>query len=446
MKFIIRLPSVLLITFLVSVLSAQQLTVIDQVVAKVDDQIVLESEIQQGYDQFVASGQIFKTNVRCKVLEALLVNKLLLAKSVTDSVTVDESSIDGELNRRIQAVLQGRDPKVLEQQYGKSINTIKDEIRDQIRDELITQKMRREVVSTTSITPTEVKKFFKSLPKDSLPFLSAEVQVGHIVVQTTVNNSEKKRIKNKLEAIKKRILKGESFGELAKIYSEDPGSGQLGGELGFFGRGDLVPEYEAAVLNVEEGEMTEVVESQFGFHLIQLIARKGNRFNSRHILMKASSLSSDFEQTSVFLDSVRASILEGNVTFEKQASLNSIDAVTSVSGGFFTDRSTGSTNIQMQNLDPSLFFIIDTMKVGTITQPVAFQTRDGKSAMRIVYYKSKTPPHEMNLTDDYQKIQNAALEAKKAKQLNDWFLSSQKDIYLYVDDKYKKCNVFGRKF
>ena len=395
-----------------------------------------------GYEEFLATGNIITGDLKCKVLEALIINKTLIAQAETDSVYVEEDQVDAELDRRIQYVLQGRDPSLLEQQYGKTLAEIKDELRNKIKEELIIQKMRRMVTSEAKITPTEVKKFFKTLASDSLPYFSAEVEVGQIVVLPKVNPVEKTRIKNQLEQIKKDILEGKSsFSDMARKYSEDPGSAKQGGELDFFSRGDLVPEYEGAALSLAPQEISDVVETKYGFHIIQMIERRGNRFNSRHILIKPKAAQKNLAESARFLDSLKVLLIEGKHSFEKLASKYSEDPYTSPNGGFFVNQSTGTTQMPTQQLEPSLYFIIDTMQVVTYSEPVPYQTNDGEDALRLIYYKSKINPHEANLTDDYQKLQNAALEAKKSKLLSDWFEETRGDIYLYIEPDYQHCDL-----
>jgi len=428
----------------VSTFAQQKLTVLDKIVAKVDDQIILESDVEISYLQVLSQARMFsKEDIRCNVLETLIINKLLLAKAEMDSVTVSEQEVERSLDDRIRMVLNGRPIEEFEANYGKSINVIKEELRDNIRDELVANEMRRGILYSASITPAEVKKFFKKVPKDSLPFFSSEVEVAQIVVDPPLNNNEKERLKSKLLGFKKRIEAGEvSFEELAKIHSEDPGSRMAGGETGFTDRGLFAPEYEAAALGLQAGEISEVVETQFGFHLIQLIERRGNKYNSRHILLRPVFSSQDLVKAEKKLDSLRTIILNGEQSFHKLASKHSIDPMTSGSGGYLLDTQTGTTKKQMKDLSPDMFFILDTMKVGTITKPMIYQNQAGDRTMRIVYFKSKTPPHEANLTQDYQKIQSLALSEKKSRIMNDWFENAKQDIYLYIDDKYKKCSIF----
>jgi peptidyl-prolyl cis-trans isomerase SurA len=306
---------------------------------------------------------------------------------------------------------------------------------------MIIQKMQDNITNKIKVTPGDVKKFYNGIPKDSLPYFSTEVEVGQIVKKAFVSTGQKSLAKKKLEEIRQRIINGEDFCELAKIYSEDPGSGKLCGELGYFNKGDLVPPYEAAALKLKAGETSPVIESEFGYHIIQLLGRKGNEYSTRHILIKATSSQQDISTSAEYLDSLRTAILAGKINFEKAAKEYSDDKATSANGGMFQDPNTGDTRIPLENVDPALFFVIDTMKVATITPPFAFRMEDGTEAMRIVYYKSKIPPHQANLKDDYQKILTATQEEKKNNAINLWFDKTKGEVYIDIHQDYKNCQI-----
>lgn len=420
---------------------------IDKIIAKVDNQILLRSELELAYLQYTAQQQNLESanpeDVKCHILETLLINKLLLAKAEIDSVTVDKEAVDEQLDRRMQYFISqaGGDAKKLEAYYNKSIDELKKELRKGVKDQMLIQKMQDNITSKIKITPSEVKKFFSEIPKDSLPFFSTEVEVGQIVRVPDVGKDQKYAAKAKLEKIKERILSGEDFCKLAETYSEDPGSAKQCGELGWFKRGELVPQYEAAALKLKPGEYSPIVESQFGFHFIQLIERRANEYNSRHILIKPNFSVRDIGSTSHFLDSLRSLILNDSVSFEKAANDFSADRTTKNNGGFFLDANTGSTKIPYEEIDPVIFFIIDTMKAGGITPPLPYRMADGTEGMRIIYYKSKTPPHQANLVDDYQKIYKATLTEKKNITLNQWFDKNKSDVFVDIDPEFKVCKI-----
>jgi len=417
--------------------------VLDRIIAKVDNYIVLQSELDIAYEQFKANLEgAAPENIECKVLETLIINKLLLAKADIDSVVVERSAVDEQLDRRMQyfiAQVGGADR--LEQYYGKSVDDLKTDLRKQVKEQMIIQKMQDNITNKIKVTPGDVKKFYNGIPKDSLPYFSTEIEVGQIVKKAFVSKNQKSLARKKLEEIRQRIINGEDFCELAKIYSEDPGSAKLCGELGFFNKGDLVPPYEAAALKLKQGETSQIVESEFGYHIIQLLGRKGNEYNSRHILIKATSSQKDISASGEYLDSLRTAILAGKIAFEKAAKELSDDKATSNNGGMFQDQSTGDTRIPLENVDPALFFVVDTMHAGTITKPFVYQMEDGVEAMRIVYFKSKIPPHQANLNDDYQKILTATQEEKKNNAINEWFDKTKGEVYIDIHKDYKHCQI-----
>lgn len=416
---------------------------VDGIIAKVDDYIVLRSDLENAYSEAVASGQ-YDGLSKCNILENLVVNKVLLAKAKLDSVIVEEPQVEADLNRRFQYFInQIGSKEKIEEYYGKTIEQFKDELRDNIREQLTVRKMQQEINGSITITPAEVKDYFNRIPQDSLPFFSAEVTVGQIVKKPDVNSNSKAETRAKIASLRERILEGEDFGALAREYSEDPGSASKGGQYDFIERGSFVPEYEAAVFSMEPGEISKPVESEFGFHIIQLQERRGNFYKSRHILLKPSSTKNDVARASDFLDSLRTEILDSAITFAKAAKEYSDDKQTASSGGFFLGPD-GANRIPTEELDPVIFFTIDTMQVGSITEPIEYRMDDGSPAVRILYYKDRTQPHQANMRDDYQRIYNAALQEKQNNALNEWFSKAQQQVFIEIYPKYNYCRILAQ--
>ena len=268
--------------------------ILDKIVGKVDNHILLKSEVDIAYLQAVGSGQKANSDLRCDVLQGLIINKLLMAKADIDSVTVEDKQVEDQLNRRMQYFIsQAGSEKKLEEYFNKSVTQLKSDLRPQIKEQALIQKMQDRITAKVKITPGEVKEFFDDIPKDSLPYFSTEVEVGQIVRLPKISKNQREIALKKVEDIRAQIIGGADFGETAKMFSEDYGSGRLGGDLGYMNKGDLVPEYESAALRLKPGQVSEPVESQFGFHLIQLIDRRGSQFNSRHILIKPNSSEND---------------------------------------------------------------------------------------------------------------------------------------------------------
>lgn len=424
--------------------SAQQ--VVDKIVAKVDNQIILKSEIEISYLQFMRSpeAQMMQStdDVKCRVLETLVINKMMLARAVMDSVTVEKEIINAQIDRRMDYFIQqfGTVAK-LESYYNKTIDQLKEELYPQIRDQMVTEKMQTTITSGVTITPNDVKKFFKNLPADSLPYFSSEVEIGQIVRLPEINRQDQLKFKQKLEEIRARIANGEDFCRLAQQFSQDPVSAKNCGEIGFFKKGELVPEYEAASIKLQPGQTSSVVETQYGFHIIQVIERRGVEYNTRHILIKPESSSKDLAYPSIFLDSLRNKIIVDSISFAKAAKVYSADKQTAFNGGMFTDVETGSTRIAQEDLQPAIFFVIDTMQVGDISMPTKFTMEDGTEAVRIISYQKKVPAHQANLKDDYQKIYSAALEEKKNNAVNEWFDKTKTKVFIDIDDEYQQCEL-----
>lgn len=418
-------------------------SVVDKIVARVDNQIILLSEVELGFLQ----AQQQKTNIplsqlKCKVFEQLLVNKLMLAKADIDSVTVEDQMVNDQLDRRMSYMIQAIGSREkLEEYYKKSIEQFKAELKKDVKDQMLIQKMQEGISKNVKVTPAQVKRFFNAIPKDSLPFFSTEVEVGQIVRFGKVSRAKKLEARTKLEDLKKRIQQGEDFAFLAKAYSQDPGSAKDGGNLGFWGRGAMVPEYEAAALKLEPMGLSEIVESAFGYHLIQLLEKKGNEYNSRHILIKPEAGEDDQMGAFETLDSLRTALMQDSISFRDAARKYSEDRETSNAGGFFIDPQTGVNRIATENLDPGIFFTIDSLKPGSYTKPMPYKTEDGKKGARILYFKSKILPHEASLDLDYPKIQAAALEQKKAEAIKNWFKKTKSEVFINVDKDYDHCEV-----
>jgi len=434
-------------TFLFTLLAVSffcqaQSTVIDKIIAKVDNQIVLQSELELATKQFLAETRYNGSDVKCNVLETLIINKLLLAKADIDSVTVEDKMVEDQLDRRMQYFISsvGSEQK-LEAYYNKSILELKSDLRRQVKEQMIVQKMQDQITKKIKVTPSDVKKFFNNIPSDSLPFYSKEVEVGQIVRIPTVSRKQSLEAKSKLLGIRDRILKGENFEDLAKEYSEEPAAKTTGGNLGFQKSEDLDQTFVGAALKLKPGEISGVVETQFGMHIIQMIERRGSEFNARHILVRPASTKGDLRDAMLFLDSIRTRNSMDSVTFEMAAKKVSDDKFTSASGGMFTDQESNSSRILVENLDPSVFFVIDTMEVNQISSPMSFRTQEGKDAARIIWYKSKMDAHKANLGQDYQKIFSATQEEKKTKAINDWFAQARNEVYIEIKPEYASCKV-----
>ena len=418
--------------------------VVDEIIAKVDNYIVLKSDLDRMYQDYLTNGNAPSQQARCQMLSLLTRNKLMLAKAEIDSVVVLDADVDANTQRRMDIILaqSGKTAIELEDLYGKPMEQIRAELRDQIREQMIVQKMQDQITEGLSVTPAEVKRFFNRIPKDSLPYFSASVEVAQIVKEAKVSPEQKAKTRNQLLDLRSRILAGEDFATLARKYSNDPTVLSNNGELGWTGRGRMVPEYEAMAFRLKPGEVSPPFDSPYGMHIMQLIDKRGNEYNSRHILISPKPSEDDLAKASAFLDSIRTLVLNDSLDFEKAAKEYSDDTATKGNGGFFSDADAG-VRLTVDELDPGIFFRIDSMKVGDISKPIVYRTEEGKDAVRILYYKSRIAPHQASLKDDYHKIQVAALNEKKNNVLEKWFMKARQDVFINIDKAYDYCGILN---
>ena len=418
--------------------------VADKIIARVDNYIILKSDLELAYQNYISNGSPDTPDTKCFLFRQLIMNKMMVAQAEVDSVIVEKDRIDSELERRMDYFMQqiGSEEK-FEKHFGKTVNQMKEELRPDITEQLTTQEMQKHLTKDVKITPHQAKKFFDAIPKDSIPFFPTEVEAGQIVKLPEVSQEIKNQVKADLVALKNKILAGEDFEKLARVNSEDLGTASRGGNLGWFGRGQLAPEYEAMSLSLKEGEIGEPVESEFGFHLIQLLERRGNRFNTRHILIRPKPVKADLARARVFLDSIRTLILSDSIEFEKAASKFSKDKATRMNGGLFKDYENNTTKIFTSSrvLDYVVFKTLDSMKVGNITPPLDFRTEDGKDAVRLLYLKSKTLGHYASMETDFEKIYNFAIGEERNKVIMKWFEKTRKKLFIDIDPDYDYCKI-----
>ncbi len=425
----------------------QNKEVADKIIATVDNNIILKSELDARLVNMYYDGQIKKIDqeTRCKVLEGLLVQKIMLAKAEIDSVNVEEKTVNNQMDRRFAMLLQqccGGDASKVEKLYNKTIGDLKNEMRESIREQMVSQKMEGEISKDVKVTPKEVKKFFQEMPKDLKERnVKREFEVSQIVRFPAPNKSQKLIAKAKIDSLKKLLVEGGDFEEIAKKNSEDHVSGAQGGSLGWQQRGSLVPQFEATIFKLKPNELSEAVESEFGFHLIKLHERRGNEFLSSHILIKPNATELDLENETKFLDSLRNKIMLDSIKFEKAAKEYSHDKSTAPSGGVILSDNGSSKNLD-DEIDSFVYLVVSEMEVGKISTPKPYRDNTGKMGVRILLLKSNIPPHDLNLKEDYQKVYNYTLMDKKNKAMNDWFIKTKEQLYINVDPEFKDCVFF----
>ena len=413
-------------------------TIVDKVAAVVGKNLILVSDIENQYSQALSSGET--PPPKCAVLEELLFTKLLVHQSEVDSIEIPEKQVQQELDQRMRYyVAQVGSEEKLEEYYGKSIAQLKEDFKEDVREMLLARQVQQGITADTKVTPAEVRAMFNSFPSDSLPLLNAEMEIAQIVKKIDVNEEEKNNVKEKIRKIRDRIVAGEDFATLAVLYSEDTESAKRGGELGFVGRNDLVPEFAAEAFNLKGKEISRIVESQFGFHIIQLIKRRGEMINVRHILISPKFSSTDIKNAQHELDSVRKQIVDGNITFELAAQKFSDDDETKLNGGLILNPATGTTKFDVAEIEPSLFFILDKLKIGEISEVSKQAGSDNKPVFKLLMIKSKSEPHRANLKDDYQRLQNIALQQKQAKAVNTWINKKRKLTYIKITEDFMDC-------
>ncbi|MCK8494223.1 MULTISPECIES: peptidylprolyl isomerase [Spirosoma] len=416
---------------------------LNKIIAKVDNYYVLRSDLEESYQSYVGQNQT--PPQKCQLLESLVINKMMLAKAEIDSVVVDDKIVDSELDQRMQYMAQqfGSEKNIVEA-YGKSLEMLKSELRQQVKDQKVAQKMQQKITTDVKVTPRDVRKFFDAIPKDSLPYMPADVEVGQIVRFAKPTKEQKEALRQRLLDIKKRVQAGEDFAKLAKDNSEDVGSAQNGGDLGFAKRGMMVAPFEGAALKMKPNEISDVVESEFGLHLIQLLETRGAEYHARHILLRPDYNRLDLSSPTRYLDSLRTLIVADSVKFDKAAHDFSEDKSTADAGGLIRDAQSGSSRLAMDgSMEYAMFQMLDTMKVGSVSAPLPYRTEDGKSAVRILYFKSKVPPHTADFKLDFEKLQNIVLTNKKNRAIDDWFRKSVADVYISVDPEFQNCRIFG---
>ncbi len=429
-----------LIITAISLSSMAQKKVIDEIEAVVGDEIILMSELENQIISYQTQGMLIDESMRCQLFEEMLFQKLLINQAKLDSVEVTDSQVESEMNRRLRYFIsQIGSEKKLEEYYQKSIAEIKDDFRELVKEQMLAQQMQQKITGGVRVTPSEVKEFYNNLPADSIPVINSQVEIAQILIKAPISEKAKLAAREEIESIRKRILNGESFSTLAVLYSDDQGSAVKGGELGFTGRAEFVPEFSAVAFSLKSNEISEVVETQFGYHIIQLIKREGEKVNVRHILIKPEIETEDLAKAEEKANKVYQMLLSDSLTFEEAAEKYSDDEDSKNNGGILINPQTGSSMFDIDQVSPQLFFIIDKMKEGEISKPVAFEMPDGTKGFRIVKLVKRTEPHRASLKTDYDLLQQAALNNKKNKVLKEWIENKTKSTYIQISDKYKNC-------
>jgi peptidyl-prolyl cis-trans isomerase SurA len=428
------------IFFLLIAAAAQAQTgkVIDEIVAVVGENIVLKSELDAEYEQAKKEMDFYEGDLKGEILNQLIIQKLYLHKGELDSIYAADDRVDAEVDRRIKYYAQqiGGEAK-LEQYLGKSIAEYKDLMRSKIEQQMIIQQVQQALVADVKVSPTEVRKFFNEIPTDSLPQFEQEVELAQFVMAPIPNKYAKEYALEKITEIRQSIVKGTySFDFAAKSSSDDKGTAVNGGELGFFSRGQMVGPFERAAFKLKGDTISEIIETEYGYHIMQLIDRKGDKVNVRHILIKPLIVNSDFTNLQKQIRELMAAVDKDSITLCQLASQYSTDQYTKDNCGFFTDPTTGSQQVPLGLIDPMIARKVPTLPVGKFSDAEQFTNFDNTVAYRFFYLKSTKPAHKANLKDDYQKVQTLALEQKQDLAVKEWVSKYKKNVYVWIDDKY----------
>lgn len=423
--------SLLIFSFQIFTLPLLAQEMVEGVVAVIGDKAILKSEIEQQYLQLKASD-VTNANLRCEVMEELMFQKLLSHQAEIDSLEVTEDEINDAIDQRIDYfVSQIGSEKKLEDYFGKTISQIREEFQTIFKEQRLAQRMESKITSGVKVTPQEVLKFYNKIPEDSLPLFPEEIYLSQLVVYPKVDKSERERITKKLNGFKQRVQNGEDFAFLASLYSDDPGSAKVGGDLGFVNKGKLVPKFESVAFRLQEGELSDVVETKFGFHLIQMVKRRGQQFNIRHILIKPNISSNAVEKAKTKLDSIIQFMAKDTLSFEQLAIKYSEDESKN-NGGVIVNPQTGSSSFVLEELEFSVSSTIDGLKENEYSKPTVFVSFDGRKGCRIINVDRIIEEHQANLKEDYDRIQSVALQEMKAQALNEWKKDKLKETYIDI--------------
>ncbi len=445
LKFILmKKIKIAFLFILTAFLSNAQPQVIDKVIGIVGKHIILYSDFQGGVQEFTKDGSKLTDTLRSRLFEDLLFQKLLLAQADKDSVITKDEQVDAELERRMAYYLaQFGSEENFYSFYGKSSAAFKEELRDDVKDQLTAQTMQSKVVGEIKVTPSEVRNFYNSIPVDSLPIINSEVELGQLVKKPQISSDAKKAALEKIQGLHKRVVSGESsMTAMATIYTDDPGSAKTGGIYKDIMRGQFVPEFDAVAFKIKPGDVSEVFETQYGYHFLKLLSRRGDLIDVQHILISPKLDNADMNKAKNDLDSIYQLILSKQLSFCNAAAKYSDDADSKNNCGTMVNNSTGTTRFEMEELaqiEQNLVFLLDKMNVGDITKPTIFMGNDTKQAFRIIYLKNRTSPHVANLKDDYPRIQNMATANKQKKIVSDWITKKSKSTYIKIDPEFQNC-------
>ncbi|MCG6188081.1 peptidylprolyl isomerase [Maribellus maritimus] len=417
--------------------------IVDQIVAIVGGNIILKSDVEYMTIQQQASGITSEGDMKCEILENLLIDKLLVAEAELDTlIEVTPSQVNQQMDAQIQMYISRiGSEKAVEEHFQKPIAIIKSDMQEGIRNQLLSSQMQNKIVQDVTVTPSEVRYNYRNLKQDEIPSIPTKYEYAQITLKPQISVEEENRVKAQLRDYKRRIEEGTSFTMLAAMYSEEPGASRSGGEIPYYGRGELDPSYAAAAFNLKQDRVSNVVESEFGYHIIQLIDKRGEKVKTRHILMKPKPSVEAKELAYERLDSLANILRRGEIPFDEAAMMFSNDKNTRNSGGVAINPNTMSSKFSVEELDSDVSKLLTTMNINEISKP--FETIDPDTQQpiyKIIKLLDKVEEHKANIQDDYKQLADMYLAKKKEGVLQEWISERQSETYIRIDDTYANCN------
>ena len=428
------------------VLSLQSLVAQDNVIDRVEwvvgDKFILRSDIEEAIRNWVISGRTFDGDPYCVVGEDLAVQQLFLHQAAIDSIEVDENGVMRQVEAQMEYVLQQIGSKEkMEEYFNMNSADIREMYREQLYNMEMAERMKMKIVGDIKVSPILVRRYFETLPKDSIPFIQQQVEVQIITMQPQIDQEEIERVKSELREYTERIMNGEtSFSTMALMYSEDPGSARRGGELGFTGRGQWQPEFSAVAFNLTDpGKVSKIVETEYGFHIIQLIEKRGDKVNVRHILRKPTHSTENLKAALMRLDSLATGIKEGKVSFDDAVGLYSDDKDTRNNFGIMYNKQNSSSHFAMDELPVDIARVIDSLPVGEVSQPFTWLLDNGKTVCAIAKVRSRTDAHQANFSDDYDVLRQMYQAKLSEERIKEWVKKKQRDTYVRINKENRDC-------
>ena len=423
---------------------AKSQVAIDEVIWVVGDEAILRSEVEEERMRAQYEGEQIAGDPYCVIPEQLAIQKLFLHQAELDSVEASESSVQHQVDMRLNYYISqiGSKEKV-EEYFRKPMSDLKEEMTDMVRRQMVIQQMQQKLTENIKTTPAEIRRYYAGLSEDSIPTMPAQVEVQILSFDPPVPREETERVKSRLREFTERVMSGSAdFAMLARLYSEDTESAKKGGELGFVGKGQLVPEFADVAFNlVDTKKVSRIVQTEYGYHIIQLIEKKGDRINCRHILLRPKVSYNDKTAALLRLDTIADDIRRGKLSFEQAVQLYSEDKQTAMNAGLMMNEETGATKFEFQSLPAEVAKQIYSMNIGEISRPfVMMDSRKNKEVCAIVKLKSKTDVHKANLTDDYQTIRMMLEQQLKEDLIKNWIIKKQQEIYVQIDPEWQGCD------